>query len=504
MSPAVPLACKVYTPSALASAIVRALGDAPTAQWLEPSVGRGAFVEALALRGVSRSRIRAIDIDRMQQPADRSACTLRGRDFFAWARRTDERFDRIVGNPPFVAFDALTPFLRRSASRAPVPSFARITAGGNYWHAFLCVSLALLKPGGSIGFVLPAAWEYADYGRELRSGVRRHFSSLEVHRCQQPLFDSAKDGSVVVIARGYAAAAAPKHVMHGVHRTRESLIHALNQQRPTNTDVRLISCAARGVEGRRVGDLLRIGIGAVTGDATYFLLTEERRNELQLPRTSVRPVLTKAKQLTASIMNKATWEKLLEGGQRIWLFRPSELNKEHPAVKKYLRLSRQNGGCDRSAFKVRMRAPWYRAHIPCRCDAFLSGMSQSGPWLCLNQMKGLIATNTLYIVSFREQMSLRERCALALTLQTSSVSDQLVDRRRVYPQGLIKFEPRDLLDVRVDVPERVVGARATYAQVTRRLIDRDIAGARELADRWYALAMASHAHRDRVKSCRHP
>ena len=36
-------------------------------------------------------------------------------------------------------------------------------ANANYWVPFLVAGMRLLKPGGSLAYILPAAWEYANY-----------------------------------------------------------------------------------------------------------------------------------------------------------------------------------------------------------------------------------------------------------------------------------------------------------------------------------------------------
>ena len=96
-----PDSSKVYTQADLAEAMVWALGDEPILSWLEPSHGRGVFVEAISRLGVRRKRIVAIDLDRKVSVADDLAMTFRGVDFLRWAAQTQQRFDRIVGNPPF-------------------------------------------------------------------------------------------------------------------------------------------------------------------------------------------------------------------------------------------------------------------------------------------------------------------------------------------------------------------------------------------------------------------
>src|SRR5438874_12459414 len=95
--------CRIYTPFPLAFGIVKALGDAPGAMWLEPSHGQGAFLRALMELNVPAARIRAIDLDSHSCIHDRLACTLRGIDFLQWSLSSKERFERIVGNPPYLA-----------------------------------------------------------------------------------------------------------------------------------------------------------------------------------------------------------------------------------------------------------------------------------------------------------------------------------------------------------------------------------------------------------------
>src|SRR5437879_5060178 len=108
--------CKIYTAFPLALGIVKALGDLPGTMWLEPSHGQGVFLQALAELTVPADRIRAIDLDRDSGANDDLARTIRGVDFLQWSISTQERFDRIVGNPPYVAISQLVGKLRKTAA----------------------------------------------------------------------------------------------------------------------------------------------------------------------------------------------------------------------------------------------------------------------------------------------------------------------------------------------------------------------------------------------------
>jgi adenine-specific DNA-methyltransferase len=170
-------------------------------------------------------------------------------------------------------------------------------------------------------------------------------------------------------------------------------------------------------------------LGGVTGDASYFLMNEEKRVSHELPTNALTPVLSKARHLTKASIDKTEWERQKKSGERIWLFNPQKNLVKNSNIRRYLRLKLDKGGCNREAYKVSNRDPWYQTPLPTKVDAFLSSMSQQGPWLCINEMKTLNATNTLYVVTFSD----REKSVWymwALTLFTSSVQRQI--RRSIY------------------------------------------------------------------------
>src|SRR5437868_3588209 len=88
--------CCVATPAVLADAMVGVLGDDRQLRWLEPCVGEGAIVRAIARAGVGPIRIRGLDLDHRAGSADGLAKVLRRTEYLTWAQSTPERFDRIV------------------------------------------------------------------------------------------------------------------------------------------------------------------------------------------------------------------------------------------------------------------------------------------------------------------------------------------------------------------------------------------------------------------------
>lgn len=510
-TPIVPPSCVVVTPAPLARAMIRAIGDVPDAKWLDPCVGRGAFVSALALEGVHASRIRALDLDPIRSVTDRHARTLRPREFISWSANTNERFSRIVANPPYIALSRMPIEARRAAASTELPNGETIQASANCWLAFLAASLRLLIEGGNLCYVLPAAWDFADYAGVIRAELPNRFSELEVHRSSRPLFPEVLDGSVVLVARGYRqngaavrSARETRRFEHGgsaplikslTERVRKDKGHAPpNEVRRTPLEKRLgVAAVARAKKTVTLNgaalllrDVMEIRIGAVTGDAKFFVLSEEKRQALRIPVSALTPIVSRARHLTAGRLGSRAWSRLRAEGEGVWLFRPSLRLADNAAIRSYLDLQVEKGGCNRDAYKVMARDPWYHTPLPKAAHGIMSGMSSWGPWVVFNDVPRLSATNTLYVVRFVNEETRDLRAAWAMWLLTSDARDQLVQIARKYADGLVKYEPGDLERLVARTPTRHRGASRAYSGAVAAMLAGRRRESRAIADRWFA------------------
>jgi adenine-specific DNA-methyltransferase len=482
-----PNSCKVYTPPELAIAMVDAIAgrNGTKAKWLEPCVGQGAFLNVLKARGIRPHNITAIDIEQDAQPCDKHARTLRPCDFFGWAAETSERFDRIVANPPFVRLRMYHRNLQPAIER--LTSKVRYSCGsdGNAWLLFLFGSVHLLRKGGSLAFVLPAAWDYADYASVARSTLPGLFGEFEVHRSLRPLFRGVQEGAVVIVGRGFRENHQRSERFE--HASAEELTTAVAGCSRPEPVARACGCAATRATGcvtKKIllGSLCNIRIGAVTGDSDYFLLTEDERLASRLPEKACVPVLSRARHLFHPYITRRSWEQLRLGGERIWLFRPNGAEISNRYVESYLAKLPEQGGCNRTRFKIKGRKPWYITPIPHYVDGFISGMSGFGPWICLNGFQGLVATNTLYVVEFFGNLSRDEKAACCLSLLSTTCRANMHPRR--YADGLAKWEPGDLESLLIPQASATAGAFKAYREAISAGLRRGIEQASELADEW--------------------
>jgi hypothetical protein len=488
----VPASCLVYTPPDVAAAMVRLLSIDTGDRWLEPCVGEGALLKSLSDAGVRREQIRGIDIKPNNAESDKLAVVVRGVEFLEWSLATRERFDKIIANPPYLAIERLQKRLRDSSCRIRAFGDIRVTAGCNSWFAFLCAAINVLRENGSLCFLLPAAFEYANYARGLRSKMPDHFEHVSVYRSHKPLFKHVQDGSIILLARRFRSTI--KRATNGEQQIRRETfegagelpgsLFAGDHENRGETAILYAPSISVPRETKLVRDLVKIGIGAVTGDSDYFLMNDEQRRALRLPTGAFKPALTRARQLTAYVITLAVWQALRDQGERVWLFYPTGNSSRHPAVAKYLRWGKSRG-CELTNHKVAIRSPWFRVLLPEPFDGFMSGMSAKGPFIAMRQMNGLTATNTLYGVNFLQCGSQEARCALALGLLTSHAREQLSRVQRNYADGLIKYELGDLRELRLIVPQTTRGASTAYRRATEALLREKASEARRIADDWF-------------------
>jgi SAM-dependent methyltransferase len=478
--------------------MVEVLGVSHSDEWLEPCVGTGALLYALNRAGVKSRRITGLDLHPRVQSSDKLANVERGVEFLRWAQRTDKRFDKIVANPPYIAIERLQKTIRRTACQIDTIGGLKVTAGSNTWYAFLCAAINLLKPGGSLCFVLPAAWDFANYAAPMRACIPKYFDRVKIFRSVTPLFHAAgiQDGSVILLAKGFYSSPLGRAQIARIECAGlRDLISAISAEvTPTPNSSHEVGSAefrklpgcglGNGIQPERLGNLISVRLGGVTGDVKYFVMTEEERRSHELPIGSMRPVLTRAKHLTESVVTRETWIALRDAGERVWLFDPPDTLLKHRAVARYLAGGKKNGACNLQATKIAFRNPWYRTPLPSQIDGFLSGMSRHGPWISLCRMSRLTATNTLYVINFKSADNEDRRTAIALSLLTSRVAEQLESVGRRYADGLLKFEPSDLCELHVEVPSKQAGIQIAYKQCIAALRAGQYESVRRIADAW--------------------
>jgi hypothetical protein len=164
---------------------------------LEPSAGSGEFI-ADCLRRYPRIRPHGVEQNPALTAAAQAAYPLaliHSQDFLEYQQ--EERFDLIVGNPPYFQTKA-------KDTRC-------MTGRGNIFVQFIYKSLAWhLAPGGILAFVLPTSFYNCAYYEPCRKYIAANHTLLHVETLgATPWFETAQDTMIMIVRAGPCASPKP-------------------------------------------------------------------------------------------------------------------------------------------------------------------------------------------------------------------------------------------------------------------------------------------------------
>jgi hypothetical protein len=189
-------------------------------------------------------------------------------------------FSVVVGNPPWVRAERLTPAERRALTARF--SWWRGAPGKGFAHqpdlavAFLQRALELARPGGAIGLLVPSKVATAEYGAAARHHLAGETEIVHVHRVAEP--DAQRFGAVTY-PLAIVARKTPPHTSHRVRIGFDSaaLVEQSSWQRRgpwilvPNRLRDALECFQAG--GRPLAEVAAPGLGVKTGADDVFVGT---------------------------------------------------------------------------------------------------------------------------------------------------------------------------------------------------------------------------------------
>jgi len=200
----------------------------------------------------------------------------------------------------------------------------------------------------------------------------------------------------------------------------------------------------------RLGEVVDLTIGYVTGDNDFFHLTPDEAREWGLDYADIRPVLRRSGDLNGLGLTCRVGDFVSRFlASDYYLYHP-EGTELRPAARAYMEYGRDLGVHER--YKCRVRDPWYvvpRVRVP---EFFIGVFASNGPRLVANRAN-LAATNTLLIGNSCVDW-LGQRVLVASSLTSLSLLSAEIEGHAL-GGGALKLEPgearRLLVPVRVDV-----------------------------------------------------
>lgn len=470
-----------FTPPILADFLANWAVRKPSDRVLDPSCGEAALLLAAGrrLRSLGRKtptiagfdlHLPSIEIGRQLLKHEGNRTDLRQVDFFAEPSRSV--FDAIVGNPPYIRYQAFAGDGRIKAQQAALAQGVRLSGLANAWAAFVVHSSSFLTREGRMALVLPAVLLSVNYAAPVRKFLLQRFGSVKLVMFDERVFPDVQEEVVVLLAEG--SGGTPRFEvyqvkdLHGLTAIMDMPAAEARPWTPTEADDKwteallpslTASLYSSLTSAERFTSLISWGdpdLGMVTGNNKFFTLTTSEANNLGISKRELLRISPPgSSHLRGLTFTDSAFDELAQDGKRSWLFHPS-VEQPSKAASDYIKKGENEGV--HLAYKCAVRTPWWRVpgvRIP---DLFLTYMNQDAPRLVSNDAKAA-HLNSVHGVTLRPEVRKAgvELLPLAMLNSVTLLSAELVGRS--YGGGLLKLEPREAESLSLPSPELLTDIR---------------------------------------------
>jgi adenine-specific DNA-methyltransferase len=456
------------TPPELAQDLTRsALAELPPEPiaFGDPAIGTGMFFATL-LRHAGEARIASatgVEANAMRAHQTRAKWAKTELDVqvgnFLEAELAPTR-NLIVANPPYVRFQRLNRVAARTWA-ARVQRSLGLDVGGqaDLYVYFVLVAHEWLAPGGVSAWLLPTGFLHTNYASVLREYLTSRVSLVRLHTYDLTTsrFENARVGSALVVFRNIPPDPTARATITTGAFTHPDAVWRVSLRTLRRAPKWSEALFASGTNHLRprlaVGDVFTVKRGIATGANSWFVVTEEQRQKLKIPRRWLKPIIPRARLLPSNIIDADRRGEPIRI-PRLWLIDTKEslaaIREESEEFAKYLAAAQDAIGERRL---VQSRKPFYSQEHrspPPYFAGYMSRQSQSRlrSRFFLNRSNAVVLNNYLALYPKPELSHLLEAGILADTdvLDALASIDEmtLAQEARTYVTGLQKLEPRDL------------------------------------------------------------
>lgn len=470
-----------YTPLDLAAYITRWTLENNPKTLLEPSCGDGIFVQALSEVGFSGTlSLTGFEILETEAAKARERCrnnsrltwSIQGEDFLGWAINKmsggETVFDAVVGNPPFIRYQYLPQESQHKAESIFEMLGLPFTKHTNAWVPFILASIALLKPGGRLGMIIPSEIIHVAHAQSLRTYLGTVCSRLLIIDPEEIWFDGTLQGAVILFAEKKRTLADHNDGLGIIRvRGREFLKDApgglfndtarMNGKTVAGKWTRaLLTASERGLldalyerpDVHSFDEIAEVDVGIVTGANKFFLVPDETVERFKLQKFA-HPMFGRSEHCPGVIYDEQQHrENARVGNPTNFIWFKKDAAKPSKSVLEYIRLGEAQELHTR--YKCRIRSPWYAVPSVYTTKIGMLKRSHDTPRLIYNRL-GALTTDTAYRIN--TTVSTPEKLIYCFLNALTALSAELEGRH--YGGGVLELVPTEIEKLLVPIPSSV-------------------------------------------------
>lgn len=405
-----------YTPPVIASFILHwGINGSIDADILEPSCGDGVFLEQIAKEQMLFHHITAVEYEATEAEKTKAIglhdSEVINADFHRFCLDTKQKFNLVVGNPPFIRYQYYDERQQELATEIFAKAGLKRSKLTNAWVTFVVGCSLLLKDNGKMGFVVPSELLQVTYAQQLRKYLAHSFNKINIISFENLVFEEIQQEVVLLLCEKNGT---NEHLIEHIEVKDADGLRLLDPHRlrlPTkhidfhtdkwtyyflDKDELDFLNKIRSSNMLTIGSYADVEVGITTGANGYFTVPQSIVEMYQL-QTYAYPMVGRSVQVNSLSFTTEDWQNNLRHGTKAnLLVFPSKV-KEYggDGVKAYIESGEQNG--INKGYKTSIRDDWYVIPSIKVSDALFLRRNNLYPKFVLNEAKAY-TTDTMHRV----------------------------------------------------------------------------------------------------------
>lgn len=448
-----------YTPEPIAAFILKwGINGSSDYDILEPSCGDGVFLEQLKKKDFSFQSVTAIEFDTIEankaNQIDIANKKVINQDFHLYCNTTSQKFDLVVGNPPYIRYQYFDKNQQTEADKIFKKAELKYSKLTNAWVSFIVGSSLLLKEKGKIGFVVPAELLQVSYAQQLREFLAHFYNKINIISFEKLVFPDIQQEVVLLLCEKNGDAT---HLIEHLELKDASDLEKL--------DVNLLKSPRKQIDFKSnkwtyyfleqeeidfleniaerknipiLGDFADVEVGITTGANSYFTVPISTVKEFKLEQFA-KPMVGRSVQVNSIMFTESDWLQNLqmEARANLLVFPNRNQISNHSGANKYIEYGEELG--INKGYKTRIRDDWFVIPSIKLSDALFIRRNNLFPRLILNEAQAY-TTDTMHRVFIKQETN-KQAFIASFYNSLSLAFSEIVGRS--YGGGVLELMPSE-------------------------------------------------------------
>lgn len=325
-----------YTPAPIASFILKwAFNGKKDLDILEPSCGDGIFLKQIQKHNYKYNSVTAIEFDEIEAEKSKEIRLDKSKiinsDFHQYCINTEDKFDLIIGNPPYIRYQYFDREQQQYAINIFEKSNLKYSKLTNAWVSFVVGSSQLLKIEGKIGFVLPAEILQVSYAQPLRTFLAQFYNKINIVSFEKLVFPNIQQEVVLLLCEKNDT---DTHLIEHLELRDASELKNLDVSKLKSPkkkidfksnkwtfyfleqkEIDFLEKFQNDNDIKQLGEFAKVEVGITTGSNRFFTVPLSTVQFYNLEKYA-RPLVGRSVQVPSAIFNKKDWNKNRDNGAR--------------------------------------------------------------------------------------------------------------------------------------------------------------------------------------------